>query len=270
MIESIVDADATVATILVGREYARAVVHVRPPGAEVWIVENQVPVLRESIAPTGKKGTSEQIALRAVEVVRASLLHLPEKPPPPKPEPPKPPPPVVVPAPPPKLLGPRSFEVALGAGLAASPASGALAAQLGAHAIGVFDVDVLCAYVPTRRAVRAPEGEARLGLAVAGARARVRVDVATTSFYFGLGGGLAVGLARATATAPYEASSVTLWSPALLGSATVKAKLLGPIDLWLDLSAVLTRPIVLRVLERDVARVAVTGLFVGGLGVSFR
>ncbi len=267
VIEAIVDGDATVTTILVGREYAKAVVHVRPPGADVWVVDpvTHAPVLRESVTPLGKK--TDQVALRAVEVVRGSLLQLPKKPepPPPPPPPPKAPKKPAPPPPPPPPPPIRSVELALGAGLASS--SLGLAAQLGVHAVGAFDLDVLCAYAPARRSIAEPEGTARLGLGVAAVRARYRV---APFLHLGLGGGFAAGFARATAAPPFEASSTTLLSPAAIASATLKVRLVGPLDLWLDLGAVLTRPMVLRVLDRDVARVSATVLAIGGLGLSWR
>jgi hypothetical protein len=266
VIETIVEPDATIETILTGREYAKAVVHVKPPNADVWIVDPK-PVLRESIAPT-KKSKSDQVALRAVEVVRGSLLKMPEqpKPPPPPPPPkeePKPPPP---PPPPPRLKS-RSFELAFGGALALSPG---VAGQLGAHLFGPIDVDAVGAYVPLRRSVTESEGTARLGWNIVAARLRARLDLGKTALSFGLGGGLSMGFATATPAAPFESSSVTLLSPAAVGSLTLKTPIAGPFDLWIDADAVLTRPMVLQVLDREVARVSVTTLIVGGVGLSWR
>lgn len=257
VVETIVESDATVESILIGREYARAVVLVRPPGAEVWIV-NPDPVLRESISSK----TVTQVALRAVEVVRGSLLKLPE--PPPKPVA-KPPP--KLPPPPPPPLRSRSFELAIGPALAAI--SPGVAAQLGGR-VGAFDLDGFFAYAPLRRTVTEPEGTARLAWGVAAARLRYRIEAGTTAFHLGLGAGVAAGFATAAATAAFESSSATLLSPAAIASASLKARLIGSFDLWLDLSGVLTRGMVLRVLDRDVARVSFTTLLAGGVGVSFR
>ena len=269
VVETIVEPDATIESIVAGREYAKAVVHVRPPGADVWIVD-PTPVLRESIQPS--KTSKNQVALRAVEVVRGSLLK--PTPPPPKPEPPKPPPkvePARVAAVEP-LPRSRAFELAIGAAVpTASPPSLGLAAQLGAHAVGPLDVDALLIYAPRLRAVTEPEGNARLAWGLATARVRYRFSWGgqRTALHLGVGGGVASGWASATAVAPFAASSTTLLSPAFIASATLKVRLAGPFDLWVDLSAVVTRGMVLRILDRDVARVSTTAWLVSGVGLSF-
>lgn len=264
VVETIVEPDATIESILTGREYAKAVVHIKPPNADVWIVDPK-PVLRESIAPK-QKSKSDQVALRAVEVVRGSLLKLPEppKPPPPPPvvEKPKPPPP---PPPPPAPLRSRAFELAIGGAI-----SPGVAAQFGARLFGPIDLDAFGTYAPVRKSTTVTEGTARLGWGVYAARLRARLDLGTTSLGFGVGGGLATGFATATASAPFESSSVTLLSPAALACFTLKTPIVGPFDLWVDADAVLTRPMVLQVLDREVARVSFTALLVGGVGLSWR
>jgi hypothetical protein len=264
VIEATPSEGTTAAAILEANDHARAIVWVKPPDAEVWIVDAQThaPVLRESIA--GKKGVN--VALRAVEVVRASLLQLPQKPQP------KAPPKAVIrsPSPPPPApSSPRSFDLGLAGGAAGFPASFALAARAGVRLAGRFDAELFGAWVPQRRSIDAVEGTARVSFTLIAARLTARFGTRDTALHLGIGGGLALASVRATARPPNEAADATLHSPAASASITLKQRVFGPLDVWGDVSTTLTRPMVVSFVGREVDRFVVTSLVVVGLGVAW-
>jgi hypothetical protein len=240
-----------------------AIAVVRPAGqidAQVWVTDRVTgKTLLRRVHFAGDAPDAPAIfALRAVELLRASLLELAEEHPqrgeviptravrewvmrPPEPEP------------------ERHYALRAGAGVMAGPGSlgAAFAPMLAAtwRPLAAWSFE-LFGSGPALGSIDGAEGEASFDRELLALRARFEPDLGTRSvgLWLALGPGAHHFGVRGSAAQPFRAASDDVWSAALLAGIGAKLRILAPLSVGVELDALLLTPRpVVRFAEREVA-----------------
>jgi hypothetical protein len=240
-----------------------AIAVVRPPGAidaQVWVTDRVTgKTLLRRVHFAGDAPDAPAIfALRAVELLRASLLELAEEHPqrgqvaptravrewvarPLEPEP------------------ERRYALRAGAGVMAGPGGlGATLAPMFAatwRPLASWSLE-LFASGPALGSIEGAEGEASFDREVVAARARFEPNLGTRSagLWLALGPGVHHFGVRGSAAQPFRARSDDVWSAALLAGIGAKLRVVTALSLGVELDALLLTPRpVVRFAEREVA-----------------
>jgi len=240
-----------------------AIAVVRPAGeidAQVWVTDRVTgKTLLRRVHFVGDAPDAPAIfALRAVELLRASLLELAED---------HPPRGEIAPtravrewvARPPEREPERRYSLRAGAGVMAGPGGlGATFAPMIAatwRPLAAWSAE-LFGEGPALGTIASVEGEASFDRELMAARARFEPDLDTTDvgLWLALGPGVHHFGVRGRAVQPFRAGSDDVWSAALLAGIGANLRLVTPLSVGVELDALLLTPRpVVRFAEREVA-----------------